>query len=148
MQLCHERRAEHAEDWPMQVAYDQAFDLPPVQKDMGFLRQCYVLASICHFVYSFKQSDVGNVSNIELRLAGLFHDTASASAELLHFRYFAIARQQCIGVELDCWTCYPPDITHEMHVKSLAGMSKYLVCMLLILSSDQHKDGFCVFHWI
>lgn len=72
--------------YTLQVAYDQAFDMPPVQKDLGFLRQCYVLASLCHFVYSFKQQDVGNTSNIELRLAGLFHDTASVPAKLLQFR--------------------------------------------------------------
>ena len=69
-----------------QAAYDHALDLPPVQSDLGFLRQCYVLASLCHCVYSFKQEDVGSTSNIELRLAGFLHDIASVPVKLLHFR--------------------------------------------------------------
>ena len=69
-----------------QAAYDHALDLPPVQSDLGFLRQCYVLASLCHCVYSFQQEDVGSTSNIELRLAGFLHDIASVPVKLLHFR--------------------------------------------------------------
>lgn len=69
------------------MAYDQAFDLPPVQKDLGFLRQCFVLATLCHYVYSFRQEDVGSISNVELRLAGTLRDTAAVSFKLLHFRY-------------------------------------------------------------
>lgn len=71
---------------PLQAAYDHAFDLPPAQMDLGFLRQCFVLASLCHSVYSFKQEDVGSTSVIELRLAGIFHDFAAVPVKLLHFR--------------------------------------------------------------
>lgn len=45
------------------------------------------MATLCHYAYSFKAQDVGSTSNIELRLAGLQHDTATIAVSLLHFRW-------------------------------------------------------------
>jgi len=44
------------------------------------------MAALCHYVYFFKRQDVGSTSSIELRLAGMVHDTATVSVSLLHFR--------------------------------------------------------------
>ena len=70
----------------LQVATDHAFDLPPLEEDLGFLRRCYVLATLCHMAYSFQTDDLGSVSNIELPLAGALHDSVAVTTKLIHFK--------------------------------------------------------------
>ena len=69
-----------------QVATEHALDLPPKQENIGFLRQAQVMATLCHYAYSFKPQDVGSTSSNELRLAGMQHDITTVAATLLHFR--------------------------------------------------------------
>lgn len=69
-----------------QVATEHAFDLPPLQEDLSFLRLCHVLAYLCHAVYAHKQADVGSASTIEVPLAGALHDVTAVTATLIHFR--------------------------------------------------------------
>lgn len=87
-----------------QVATDRALDLPPLQEDIGFLRQAQVMATLCHYTYSFKLQDVGSTSNIELRLAGLLHDTATVSVSLLHFREAEIGRDMEEPQQYGVWS--------------------------------------------
>ena len=88
-----------------QVATDHALDLPPRQEDIGFLRQAQVMATLCHYAYSFKPQDVGSTSSIELRLAGMQHDTTTVSATLLHFRQVTALLDPKLARLAACCSC-------------------------------------------
>ena len=70
-----------------------AFDLPPLQQDLSFLRLSMVLAELCHQVYAAARAVVEDVAHVELPTAGHFGEPVTVAAKLLHFRY-SLAGQQ------------------------------------------------------
>ena len=70
----------------LQVATARAFDLPPVQQDLSFLRLTCVLAELCHQAYASGRAAVPDVVNIQVPQAGPLSPPARVAAKLLHFR--------------------------------------------------------------